>query len=414
MIYLNIEWLKNKLGEKFYPITHVGSVLCGNSNETLETKLVTLDENAELMQANITTNLLKPTLETTTKNGVTCTNNGDGTYTLDGTAVISDSNYNTFSIRINITLQPGTYKIIGTKIKRSDSYITVYTTAWKLIAKEVEYNSSFTLSEETSLNICYYFENGSSFDNVLIKPMLTTNLSATYDDFVPFTGTTGKLNGDVAELEKSNEGKMNKENPTGTGAFSMNRKADTTVGENSTAEGTDCIASKKNSHAEGFRTTASGIASHAEGFSATASGNASHAEGYGTTSSGDYCHAEGYGTTASGNYCHAEGYGTTASGDYCNSFGMNTVAKYFNQTVFGKFNENKAEDIIEIGNGTDSSSRSNALELTDTGDLTLGGDCTFTDANGNKISMRSILTRLAALEPGFSVDVGEGDSGSGS
>ena len=34
----------------------------------------------------LTTNLLKPTLGTTTQNGVTCTNNGDGTYTLNGTA----------------------------------------------------------------------------------------------------------------------------------------------------------------------------------------------------------------------------------------------------------------------------------------------------------------------------------------
>lgn len=33
-----------------------------------------------------TVNLLNPTLQTTTSNGVTCTNNGDGTYTLKGTA----------------------------------------------------------------------------------------------------------------------------------------------------------------------------------------------------------------------------------------------------------------------------------------------------------------------------------------
>ena len=31
-------------------------------------------------------NLLNPTLQTTTQNGVTCTNNGDGTYTVNGTA----------------------------------------------------------------------------------------------------------------------------------------------------------------------------------------------------------------------------------------------------------------------------------------------------------------------------------------
>ena len=32
-------------------------------------------------------NLLNPTLQTTTVNGITCTNNGDGTYTLNGTAI---------------------------------------------------------------------------------------------------------------------------------------------------------------------------------------------------------------------------------------------------------------------------------------------------------------------------------------
>ena len=31
-------------------------------------------------------NLLNSTVQTTTLNGVTCTNNGDGTYTLNGTA----------------------------------------------------------------------------------------------------------------------------------------------------------------------------------------------------------------------------------------------------------------------------------------------------------------------------------------
>ena len=30
--------------------------------------------------------------------------------------------------------------------------------------------------------------------------MLTTNLSATYDDFVPYTGDKGRINEDVAEL----------------------------------------------------------------------------------------------------------------------------------------------------------------------------------------------------------------------
>jgi len=39
-------------------------------------------------------------------------------------------------------------------------------------------------------------------DNITVKPMITTNLDATLDDFVPYTGNTGKLNGDVAEIRR--------------------------------------------------------------------------------------------------------------------------------------------------------------------------------------------------------------------
>ena len=72
---------------------------------------------------------------------------------------------------------------------------------------------------------------------------------------------------------------MDKVNPTGTGAFSLNRKADTTIGNYS--------------FAEGHYTTASGVASHAEGTDTTASGQASHAEGYGTKASSHYQHVHG-------------------------------------------------------------------------------------------------------------------------
>ena len=67
---------------------------------------------------------------------------------------------------------------------------------------------------------------------------------------------------------------MMSDNPTGTGSFSLNRKADTTI--------------EINSFAEGNNTTASGFASHAEGDGTTASNDSSHAEGQSTTASGDY------------------------------------------------------------------------------------------------------------------------------
>ena len=100
---------------------------------------------------------------------------------------------------------------------------------------------------------------------------------------------------------------MDKVNPTGTGAFSLNRKPNTTIGNYSFAEGNDTTASGNYSHAEGSNTTASGYYSHAECRNTTASGAYSHAEGFSATASGNYSHAEGYGTKASSLYQHVHG-----------------------------------------------------------------------------------------------------------
>lgn len=95
------------------------------------------------------------------------------------------------------------------------------------------------------------------------------------------------------KIETVNSNKMDRDNPVGTGSFSMGRKANTIIGSNS--------------HAEGDYTTASGDYSHAEGSNTTASGNSSHAEGVGTTASGNYSHAEGRSTTAGSQNQHAQG-----------------------------------------------------------------------------------------------------------
>ena len=131
--------------------------------------------------------------------------------------------------------------------------------------------------------------------------------------------------------------KMDKNNPVGTGSFSMGRKPGSVIGASS--------------HAEGYWVTASGAYSHAEGQSTTASGSNSHAEGYNTTASGIYSHVEGNSTTASGNYSHAEGYWVTASGD--------------SQHVQGKYNikDSQGKYAHIVGNGKSNSNYSNAHTL---------------------------------------------------
>lgn len=188
--------------------------------------------------------------------------------------------------------------------------------------------------------------------------------------------------------------KMDKVNPTGSGYLSINRKAGTTVGKYSTAEGRNAAASGEESHAEGYGTTASGEASHAEGWYTTASGYESHAEGSNTTASSSRSHAEGWHTTASSADSHAEGRYTTASGEESHAEGFYTVAsgeashaggKYTSattesETTLGEYNVVQTNNtsargtyVLEIGNGTSLSARSNALAATWTGDVRLAG-----------------------------------------
>ena len=106
----------------------------------------------------------------------------------------------------------------------------------------------------------------------------------------------------------SSEDKMNKANPEGTGAFSINRKSNTTIGAYSSTLGYDCTAIGVASHAEGVSTQANENYSHAEGDSSRALGRNTHAEGYQTLAQGNYSHAEGNNTFAYGTNSHAEGY----------------------------------------------------------------------------------------------------------
>lgn len=157
-------------------------------------------------------------------------------------------------------------------------------------------------------------------------------------------------------------------------------------GDYSHAEGTLTTASENCSHAEGKQTIASGNCSHAEGVQTIASGNCSHAEGIQTTASGSYSHSEGISNTASGNYSHAEGNDTTAAGIGAHAQGKGTIANAQYEFVFGTYNiadfpniqDHSPYSYIEIvGNGTAVNARSNARTLDWDGNEVLAGKLTI-------------------------------------
>ena len=151
----------------------------------------------------------------------------------------------------------------------------------------------------------------------------------------------------------------------GDTTINVGRKAGTTVGVYSTAEG--------------HETTASGAYSYAEGRDTTASGTYSHAEGDFTTASGAFSHAEGNNTTASGNCSHAEGCQATAGGRYSHAGGYYTKALKVAEFAHGQYNQSNDNTLFSVGDGTADDARHNAFEITTTGGKLHDKDIATTD-----------------------------------
>ena len=273
------------------------------------------------------------------------------------------------------------------------------------------------------------------YNDLSNKPVVDTALSSTSTNTVQNKVVNAALN------EKADKSKY------GDTTINVGRKADTTVGTCSTAEGCDTTASGDSSHAEGQNTTASGkyshaegsnyrssgtevlpdrivtisdvdytiagstayginshaegtqsfaygYSSHAEGYQTTASGEGSHAEGHETTASDSHSHAEGNGTAARGNYSHAEGTGTTASGHASHAEGFVTTASGTDSHAEGadttaSGNESHAEGMSTIASG--GNSHAEGADTTASGGnshaggfhATASGNCSF--AHGNTV-----------------------------
>lgn len=166
---------------------------------------------------------------------------------------------------------------------------------------------------------------------------------------------------------------------------------------NSVAIGVNAIANSGDefypAFAFGRNVTASGIYSTAIGVSNTSSGYGSISMGEGTVSSSNSSSAFGYSTAASGRWSTAMGFYaqatndvafamgryTTASGRYTAAFGEYTSALSAYEMVVGRYNTtytplsttgwNSADRLFVIGNGTGSTTRSNALTVLKNGNI---------------------------------------------
>lgn len=130
-------------------------------------------------------NLLNATFQTTTVNGVTCTANGDGTYTLNGTA----TTITIFDIAQDVSCS--SFRLVGCPVGgvHDASYELQARTNNLIYGYDTGDGKNIKADENFSIRI--RINTGINCNNLLFKPMIVDASlypDATYNDFEPYTG----------------------------------------------------------------------------------------------------------------------------------------------------------------------------------------------------------------------------------
>lgn len=138
-------------------------------------------------------NLLNSTFDTKTYNGVTFTRNDDGTCSLSGSRT-DTSIWSSVVIAYHMPIEKSRYKLTGA-LDENNFIRCVIITPDSAIRNIYDYGNGVVLDvNETDTKISLIIV---STDNTsqtrIIKPMITTDLNATYDDFVPYTESTAHI-----------------------------------------------------------------------------------------------------------------------------------------------------------------------------------------------------------------------------
>lgn len=145
-------------------------------------------------------NLLNATLQTTTQNGITCTANGDGTYTLNGTATA----ITVFDIAQDVSCS--SFRLVGCPVGgvHDASYELQARTNNLIYGYDTGDGKNIKADENFSIRI--RINDGINCNNLLFKPMIVDASlypDTTYDDFEPYTGGIPSPNPDYPQEIKS-------------------------------------------------------------------------------------------------------------------------------------------------------------------------------------------------------------------
>ena len=135
-------------------------------------------------------NLLNPTLQTTTRNGVTCTANGDGTYTLNGTA----TTITTFDIAQDVSCS--SFRLVGRPVGGAHDASYELQARTNNLIYGYDTGDGKNIKADKNFFIRIRINTGINCNNLLFKPMIVDASlypDATYDDFEPYHKQTVTL-----------------------------------------------------------------------------------------------------------------------------------------------------------------------------------------------------------------------------
>jgi hypothetical protein len=170
-----------------------------NAYKTLQSQVDGLEPRVSSSEQALTVNLLNPSLIDWSDLGLTVVKNSNNTYTITGTYTGSERKILSLGTSDRANLENGkTYRLTG--IPAGAENISIRIGNDRHMTDEGN-GATGVVTFPINGGFKLYVDPGfSAPEGITIKPMITTNLSATYDDYVPYSGSSGNLNTDYKAL----------------------------------------------------------------------------------------------------------------------------------------------------------------------------------------------------------------------
>ena len=136
----------------------------------------------QAQEINLGKNLIEPRMPTWTYNGVTCTNNGDGSFTLNGTATATATwriEQSTANGHDHLRALNGTYTLSCKGIQTGVSLIVTQFDVWQIIGRVQNNETPSTFTSNLNDTLVYIaVTNGTTVNNVTVYPQLERGSTA--------------------------------------------------------------------------------------------------------------------------------------------------------------------------------------------------------------------------------------------